>query len=117
MRVKVNFNNGRGINKFQQGGAMPPQDPAAGGAPVDGGALAGAPEGGEDPMMQIAQMAMQALQAQDCNAAMQVCQVFVQLLQQAQGGGAEGAPDEVSAAEAGEPVYRRGGTLVKRIKK
>ena len=111
MKLKVNFNNNRGINKFQQGGAMPPQDPAAGGAP------AGAPEGGEDPMMQIAQMAMQALQAQDCNAAMQVCQVFVQLLQQAQGGGAEGAPDEVSAAEAGEPVYRRGGTLVKRIKK
>lgn len=113
MKLKVNFNNSKGINKFQQGGAIPPQDPAAGGAPVEGGA----PEGGEDPMMQIAQMAMQALQAQDCNAAMQVCQVFVQLLQQAQGGGAEGAPDEVSAAEAGEPVYRRGGTLVKRIKK
>lgn len=114
--MKVGFKN---VPKFQEGGAMPPQDPAmAGGAPEEmGGAPApeeaGAEQGG-DPLMQLAQMAMQALQSQDCNAAMQVCEGFVQLIQQAQGGAEGGAP----APEAqGEPVYRRGGTLVRRIKK
>jgi hypothetical protein len=109
--MKILFTNGNKTKKFQQGGEVAPE---AGGAPV-GAPEGGAPQGGgEDPMMQIAQMALQALQTQDCNAAMQVCQVFVQLLQQAQGGG---APEEAPAEEMGEPVYRRGGTLVKRIKK
>jgi hypothetical protein len=75
----------------------------------------GAPQeaqaGQEDPLMQIAQMAAQALQSQDCQTAMQVCEAFMQIVQQAQGG----APQE--EAPQGEPVYRRGGTLVKRIKK
>lgn len=116
--MKVSFNNVKGIAKFQEGGAMSPQGGAPeAGASMEGGAPAGAApqEGGENPMMQIAQMAMQALQSQDCNAAMQVCQVFVQLLQQAQGEG--GTPEEAPASETGEPVYRRGGTLVRRIKK
>ena len=60
--------------------------------------------------MQIAQMAAQALQTQDCQAAMQVCDAFMQIVTQAQGGAPQEAPQ-------GEPVYRRGGTLVKRIKK
>lgn len=112
--MRINFRN---VPKFQDGGAMPPQDPgAAQGAPA-GPEAGGAPaEGGEggDPMMQIAQMAMQALQSQDCNAAMQVCEAFVQLVQQAQGGG---APEGGAPAEQGEPVYRAGGRLVRRIKK
>ena len=50
-------------------------------------------------------MAVQALENQDCNMAMQVCQGFVQMIQSA-------APEQPS-----EPVYRRGGTLVRRIRK
>nr|UVN05347.1 MAG: hypothetical protein [Bacteriophage sp.] len=40
--------------------------------------------------------------------AMQVCQALIQMTQQGQGG----APEE-----AGQPVYRKGGRLVRRIKK
>ena len=52
---------------------------------------------------------MQALQAQDCEAAMAVCEAYLQLIQQSQGG----APEE--AAPEGEPVYRNGGVLSRRI--
>lgn len=101
------------IKVFQMGGPMGPEGapeeaPMAGapapeeaGAPVEGGA----PEGGEDPIMQIAQVAMQALQTQDCEAAMAVCEGFVQLVQEMAGGGEAGAPQQ-------EPVYRAGGKLV-----
>ena len=95
------------INKFQQGGPMGPEaapaDTGAGEAyvPEDAGG-AGMPEGGEDPIMQ-------ALESQDCEAAMAVCEAFVQLIQQGQGG----APEE--EAPAGEPVYRNGGVLSRRI--
>lgn len=104
--MKVGFKT---IQRFQEGGMMPPQEaPAEPEVPAGGGA----PAEGEDPLMQIAQMAMQALQSQDCNAAMQVCEAFIQLVQQAQGGGAEsGAPVPE------EPVYRAGGRLVRKIKK
>ena len=77
--------------KFQAGGPMP----AGAGAP--------APQGGEDPMAMLLQGAQQAVQAQDCETAMQVCQMLMELA----GGGA--APAE------GEPVYRRGGRLLRRI--
>lgn len=96
----------KNVRRFQEGGPMP-EDPAMAEAPVEGGAP---PEGGGDPLMQIAEMAMQALQSQDCNMAMQVCEMFVQLVQQAQGGG---APPEAQ----GEPVFRKGGRLAYRIKK
>ena len=62
------------ISKFQEGGAMPPQ----GGAP--------APQGGEDPMAMLMQGAQQALEGQDCQVAMQVCQMLLELA----GGGAQG---------------------------
>ena len=90
------------IKKFQEGGAMPAE-----GAPVEQAPEGGAPveEGGEDPLMQLAQAAMQALQSQDCQMAMQVCQAFVQMIQQAQGG----APEQPQ----GEPVYRKGGKLLR----
>ena len=81
--------------KFQEGGPMP----------------AGAPQGGgEDPMMMLAQGAQEALQSQNCEVAMQVCQMILELMGGAQGG----APAEAAPAE-GEPVYRRGGRLVRRI--
>ena len=105
------------IKVFQAGGSMGPEGapeeapmtgapaPEEAGAPVEGGA----PAEGEDPIMQIAQVAMQALQTQDCEAAMAVCEAFIQLIQQSQGG----APEE--AAPEGEPVYRNGGVLSRRI--
>ena len=88
--------------KYQEGGAMP-----AGAAPQG-------PQGGEDPMAMLMQGAQQAIQAQDCEIAMQVCQMLMELA----GGGApaEAAPAEAAPAPAeGEPVYRRGGRLVRRI--
>ena len=89
------------VFKFQEGGEMaPPEDPAmAGGAPAEGA--------GGDPLMQLVEMAAQALQAQDPNMAMQVCQALVEL---AQGGAGAPAPE-------GQPVYRKGGKLAYRIKK
>ena len=90
----------RKINKFQEGGEMESPEVAPEGAePM--------PEQGGDPLEQIAQMAMQALQTQDCNLAMQVCDAFIQIIQQAQGG----APQA-----QGEPVFRKGGKLAYRLK-
>ena len=92
------------IKKFQEGGAAPAPE-------------AGAPQqGGEDPTAMLMQGAQQAVQNQDCQIAIQVCQMVLEML----GGG--GAPAEAGDAEAGgappsEPVYRRGGRLVRRIQK
>lgn len=98
--------------KYQVGGAMPAGAPteeptATGGAPASEPAQE---QGGEqDPIEMLAQMSAQALQAQDCEMAMQVCQAFLEIVQQMQGG----APEEPQ----GEPVFRKGGTLVRRIQK
>lgn len=89
--------------KYQEGGPMPAVAPAPG------------PQGGEDPMVMLMQGAQQALQAQDCEVAMQVCQMLLEL---AGGGGAPAGPVPAEAAPApaeGEPVYRRGGKLLRRI--
>ena len=86
-------------NKFQAGGPMP----------------AGAPQGGEDPTAMLLQGAQQAVQGQDCEMAMQVCQMLIEALG---GGGSpqKAAPQEAAPAPAeGEPVYRRGGRLMRRI--
>lgn len=83
-------------NKFQAGG------PA--GAPA---------QGGEDPIAMLLQGAQQAVQGQDCEMAMQVCQMLIEALG---GSPQEAAPQEAAPAPAeGEPVYRRGGRLVRRI--
>lgn len=95
------------INKFQEGGAMP-AEAAPEAMPAEAPQEEMPAEGG-DPVMELAQMAMQALQGQDCEAAMAVCEAFIQLIQQSQGG----APEE--AAPEGEPVYRNGGVLSRRI--
>ena len=99
MRIKA--------RKFQEGGPMPAEEAPMEQAPAEEG---GAPAGSspEDALMQMAQLAMQALQNQDCQAAMAVCQAFVEMIQAQQGGG--GAAPE-------EPVYRAGGRLVRRIRK
>lgn len=94
------------LKKFQQGGATPQPgaEPAAGGAPVEGGAPA---EGGQDPMAQILQVAAQAVQTQNCEAAMAVCQALMQI---AQGGAAqEQAPQE-------EPTFARKGARLVRVR-
>lgn len=89
------------VRRFQEGGAVPPQE-----------AQGGAPAGGGDPMQEILQAAAQAVQNNDGQLALQVCQALVQL---AQGGG--GAPEggAPAPAEGGEePVYRLGGRLAYR---
>lgn len=96
--MKVTLKN---VKKFQDGGQMAPEDPTMG-APAE---AESAPAPQENPLMALAEMAAQALQSQDCNAAMQVCQAFIQLVQQAEG----------SAPAPEEPVYqRRGGRLVRK---
>lgn len=107
------------VKKFQMGGPMGPEEVPMEGAPVEavpeeGGIPAEGPTpapegGGQDPIMMLAQMSAQALQTQDCQMAMQVCQAFLEIVQQMQGG----APAEPQ----GEPVFRKGGVLVRRIKK
>ena len=94
----------KNVMKFQEGGAMAPQAAPAEPQEAQAPAGAGSPE---EMLMQIAQTAMQALQNQDCDSAMAVCQAFVQMIQEQQS----------SAAEPAEPVYRAGGKLVRRINK
>lgn len=90
------------IKKYQEGGAAPmPAEAAA--AP----AQAPAPQG-QDPIMMIAQAAMQALETQDCNIAMQVCEAFIGLIQ-----GGQEAPAEVGAPVE-QPVFKKGGKLMKK---
>ena len=60
-------------------------------------------------MMQLAQLFAQGLQNQDCQMLAQGAQMFLQLVEQSQGGGAE--------EPQGEPVFRKGGRLAYRIKK
>lgn len=90
---------------MQQGGAAPvPQDPAAGGAPAER-----APEGAQagNPMEQILQVAAQAVQTGNCEAALAVCQT---LMSAAQGGMGPGeAPQE-------EPTFARNGSKLRRVR-
>lgn len=100
-----NYDETKYVPRFQEGGQMPAE------APVEEAPIEGAPapeEQGGDPMQQLLQVAAQALQAQDCQAAMAVCDALLQL---AQGG----APAEEAPVEA--PVYKMGGKLSRRIKK
>ena len=106
--MKITYKNAvKQTKKFQQGG--PVSTPADGAeAPVS---QEEAPEEGgqEDPMMQLAQLFAQGLQNQDCQMLAQGAQMFLQLVEQSQGGGAE--------EPQGEPVFRKGGRLAYRIKK
>lgn len=90
----------QGTRKFQTGGAMPAEQAAPESAPVQ-------EQAEQDPIMMLAQAAAQAIQNQDCEVAMQVCQAFLEIVQQMQGG----------APATAEPVYRAGGKLVRRISK
>ena len=94
------------FRKFQQGGEMMPAEQPM--APEEAVPAEEAQAGGQDPIMMLAQAAAQALQAQDCQLAMQVCQSLIELLQQM-----SGAPQQAQ----GEPVFKKGGRLVRRIRK
>lgn len=101
------------IKKLQEGGATPtPADQgvaAPAGQPTGAPAGNGAPDAGADPIMQLAQMAQQALQTGDGQMALAVCEGFLQLISQMAGeAGAAPAPQ-------GEPVFKKGGKIVKRI--
>lgn len=95
------------ISRFQQGGAAPvPQDPAAGGAPAEGAPMEGA-QAGNNPIEQILQVAAQAVQTGNCEAALAVCQT---LMSAAQGGMGPGeAPQE-------EPTFARNGSKLRRVR-
>lgn len=111
--MKITYKNAvKQTKKFQQGG--PVGAPAEGAeAPVSQEEAPEEPapeEGGqENPMMQLAQLFAQGLQNQDCQMLAQGAQMFLQLVEQSQGGGAE--------ESQGEPVFRKGGRLAYRIKK
>lgn len=84
------------VGRFQEGGAMP----ASEAAPVEA-----APQGG-DPMEQIYQMAAEIVQQLGPDAAAMLAQAIMEMLQ---GGGAGVAPQ-------GEPVYKKGGKLIGRMR-
>lgn len=74
------------VNKFQQGGEVAPQQPA-------------------NPMEEILMIAQQALQTQNCEAAMAVCQALIEMV--------SGAPAEQAPAE--EPTFAKRGAKLVRI--
>ena len=103
--MKINFKNNNELKellKFQEGGEVAPQE-----APAEAAPEAAA---GGNPEEQIIQAAMQAVQTQDAQLALQVCQALVEMA----GGGAP-APEQAPPGQ--EPVYRKGGKLVRFQKK
>ena len=100
MEIKVK--NPEFIKFMQEGGVAPEA------APVEEAPM---PEqGGGSPEEQLAMACQQALETQDCNLAMQVCQAVMQMI----GGG---APAEPAAPEGQAPVYKKGGSLSRWISK
>lgn len=93
------------IKKLQDGGQMsaePTPAPELTAAPA---APAAQGEGGQDPVAMIIEAAIQALQANDGQLALQVCAALVNTAQQQMNGGQEPVP--------AEPVMaKRGGKLV-----
>lgn len=72
------------------------------------------PEGGQDIVMQIAEIFAQGLQNGDCNMLAQGAELFLQFLSQAIG--QTGPQEPVDQVPEGEPVFKKGGKLVKRKK-
>lgn len=107
--MKVNLEKlEKEVRRYQEGGPMPEGGaPESEPMPAEGAPAEGAPAGG-DPMQQILQAAMQAVQTNDGNLALQVCGALVQLAQ-----GGAGAP----AGPESEPVYKKGGVLAYRRRK
>lgn len=99
------------IKKFQMGGQMAPEAmPAEPG--MEGGAPAGAEAGG-DPIAQLGEAAMQALETQDPQIAFSVCEMILQLLQAGgpQGGAPAPAPEEPVMMRKGGKMCKKGGKM------
>ena len=111
--MKITYKNAvKQTKKFQQGGPVDaPADGTEAPVPQEEAPEEPAPEeeGQENPMMQLAQLFAQGLQNQDCQMLAQGAQMFLQLVEQSQGGGTE--------EPQGEPVFRKGGRLAYRINK
>lgn len=88
------------IKKYQMGGEMPTGAPAPETTPA----------GSTDPLMEIAQLFSTGLQNGDCDLLAKGAEAFLMLLQQAS------APAPIEAAPQGQPVFKKGGKLVKRKK-
>lgn len=97
----------RKIGRFQQGGPVAPEEEM----PAEEMPAEGAPEVApqDNPLIALAEAAMQGLQSQDCQIMAQVCQGLLEIVQQMQ----EPAPQEAT----GEPVFKKGGVLLRRVKK
>lgn len=91
------------VKKFQEGGAVPAEQDAM---QAQDQAAMGAEQ---DPMQQILAVAAQAVQTQNCEAAMAVCQALMQLAQGV-AGGPEQAPQE-------EPTFAKHGAKIVRVKR
>ena len=90
------------IKKLQDGGQMSAEPTPA---PEPTAAPAAQGEGGQDPVAMIIETAVQALQANDGQLALQVCAALVNEAQKQMNGGQEPVP--------AEPVMaKRGGKLV-----
>lgn len=103
MKIKTN------VKFLQDGGAV--TAPAPEQAPTPQGNAGAGQGGGEDPIVVLAQMASQALQTGNGEMALQVCEGFLQLVQQMMGS-PEGAG--TPPPPQGEPVYKKGGKLAYR---
>lgn len=101
--MKFKVNNPKFAKFMQEGGVTPEA------APVEEAPTA--PEQGGSPEEQIIMACQQAVQTQDCQLAIQVCQAILQML----GGGA--SAEAPAAPEGQEPVYKKGGKLSKWISK
>lgn len=100
--MKFKVNDEKLVKYLQEGGVSPEAAPEE---------AAPAPEqAGGSPEEQIIQAAAQAVQTQDANLALQVCQALVEMA----GGGAQQAP---AAPEGQQPVYKKGGKFSKWISK
>ena len=100
--IYKNQTENKKTQKFQTGGTVPQNE--------------GTPEGGEgqasqgqtDPIAELVNMAQKALKSQDCQAAMAVCQGFMMLVSQSSQG------EQAPPPPTGEPVYKKGGVLLRR---
>lgn len=103
----MQFTPKKSVKKFQQGGPIAPEEEMPAQEMPAEGAPEAAPQG--NPLIALAEAAMQGLQSGDCQIMAQVCQGLLELVQQMQ----EPAPQEAT----GEPVFKKGGVLLRRIKK
>lgn len=103
----MQFTPKKSVKKFQQGGPIAPEEEM----PAEEMPAEGAPEAApqDNPLIALAEAAMQGLQSQDCQIMAQVCQGLLEIVQQMQ----EPAPQEAT----GEPVFKKGGVLLRRVKK